>query len=424
MSELALFGGPKAIPQPLTPYRAIGPEEVDAARKVIESGVLSRYLGTWSADFYGGETVQEFEQAWARHFRVRHAVSVNSNTSGLVAAVGAIGVEPGDEVIVTPWTMSATATAILVWNAIPVFADIEDETFNLDPVSIERRITPLTRAIVVSDIFGHAADLEAIMALARRHGLKVIEDAAQAPGALYRGRYAGTVADIGVFSLNFHKHIHTGEGGVCVTDADALAERMQLIRNHAESVVGDKGTTDLSNMVGFNFRMTEVEAAIGIEQLKKLPALSAQRTGVGARLTRGLAGLRGLRTPVVKPECSHVYYVLPLLFDEARCDAPRARVVEALRAEGVPVSDRYVNVHLLPMYQRRTAYGTKGFPWSSDVYKGHVSYDKGICPVAEDLQDRRYLGVGMCKFAYPEREVDLVIHAFQKVWAHLGELRG
>jgi len=107
MSELALFGGPKAIPQPLTPYRAIGPEEVDAARKVIESGVLSRYLGTWSADFYGGETVQEFEQAWARHFRVRHAVSVNSNTSGLVAAVGAIGVEPGDEVIVTPWTMSA-----------------------------------------------------------------------------------------------------------------------------------------------------------------------------------------------------------------------------------------------------------------------------------------------------------------------------
>src|SRR5882762_5773885 len=117
---------------------------------------------------------------------------------------------------------------------------------------------------------------------------------------------------------------------------DSAWFRMQLIRNHAESVVGDKGTTDLSNMVGFNFRMTEVEAAIGIEQLKKLPALSAQRTGVGARLTRGLAGLRGLRTPVVKPECSHVYYVLPLLFDEARCDAPRGRVVEALRAEGVP----------------------------------------------------------------------------------------
>jgi len=373
MSELALFGGPKALPQALTPYRAIGPEEVDAARKVIESGVLSRYLGTWSADFYGGETVQEFEQAWARHFRVRYAVSVNSNTSGLVAAVGAIGVEPGDEVIVTPWTMSATATAILVWNAIPVFADIEDETFNLDPVSIERRITPLTRAIVVSDIFGHAADLEAIMALARRHGLKVIEDAAQAPGALYRGRYAGTVADIGVFSLNFHKHIHTGEGGVAVTNDDDLAERLRLIRNHAEAVTGDKDVTDLTNMLGYNFRLGEIECAIGLEQLKKLNRIVEDRQRIGSALTVGLTGLRGLRTPVIQEDCTHVYYMYPLIIDADATGIGRTQILKALRAEGLEcLSGGYQNLHLLPMYQQKIAYGSSGFPWTSSISRREV----------------------------------------------------
>ncbi len=136
MSELALVGGPKTIDEPLSVYRPIGKEEADAVRAVIESGVLSKFLGIWHPDFYGGPKVREFETAWAAYFGVDHAVTVNSNTSGLIAAVGAIGVEPGDEVIVSPWTMSASATAILVWNGIPVFADIEGETFNLDPVSV------------------------------------------------------------------------------------------------------------------------------------------------------------------------------------------------------------------------------------------------------------------------------------------------
>src|SRR6185312_2154503 len=142
MTELALFGGPKAITGTFTRYNSIGPEEAAAVAKVMEGGVLSRFLGVWDPDFYGGEQVQAFERAWAGHFGVKHAVSVNSNTSGLIASIGAVGVEPGDEVIVSPWTMSASATAILVWNAIPVFADIEDRTFNLDPASIEKNITP------------------------------------------------------------------------------------------------------------------------------------------------------------------------------------------------------------------------------------------------------------------------------------------
>src|SRR5262249_27529008 len=159
-------------------------------------------------------------------FGVRHAVAVNSATSGLIAAVGAAGIEPGDEVIVSPWTMAASATAILVWNAIPVFADIEPDTFNLDPALVEANVTPRTRAIRVPDIFGHAAQLDPLMAIADRHRLKVIEDAAQTPSALYHGRRVGTISHIGVYSLNFHKHIHTGEGGVCVTNDAALAERL------------------------------------------------------------------------------------------------------------------------------------------------------------------------------------------------------
>ena len=419
MNNLALFGGPKTLTHAFSPYRSIGREEADAALAVVETGVLSKFLGSWDPDFYGGEQVQAFERAWEKYFSVPHAVTVNSATSGLIAAVGAAGMEPGDEVIVSPWTMSASATAILVWNAIPVFADIEDETYNLDPVAIKKSITPYTRAIMVTDIFGHPADLDAIMAIAKEHNLKVIEDCAQAPGALYRGRYAGTIADIGVFSLNYHKHIHTGEGGVCVTNDATMAERLQLIRNHAEAVVEDKGVRDLSNMIGFNFRMMEIEAAIGLEQLKKLKTLTSRRIEVADRLTAGLGGLKGLRTPVVKKDCTHVYYVYPLLYSPGETGVKRDQIFKALVAEGVPIGDRYVNIHLLPIYQKKMAYGTKGFPWSADFYKGQVSYEKGICPVAEALQDGRHLGIGMCIHAYTDEDVDLMIEAFHKVWAHL-----
>jgi dTDP-4-amino-4,6-dideoxygalactose transaminase len=425
MSEkLALLGGPPAIPEKFPPYNPYGPEEAAAAQKVIASGVLSKFLGTWHEDFYGGEKVREFERAWAQYFQVSHAVTVNSATSGLIAAVGALGVEPGDEIVVTPWTMCATATAILVWNAIPVFADIEPETFNLAPKSLEAKITPRTRAVLVADIFGHAADLDAIMALAQKYGLKVIEDAAQAPAALYHGRYVGTIADIGVFSLNYHKHIHTGEGGVCVTHDPVLAERMQLIRNHGEAVVAGKGVTDLTNIVGFNFRLGEIEAAMGIEQLKKLKRLTDAKSRAGARLSAGLAGLQGLQTPEVKEGCTHVYYVYPLKIEVNALGVSRARIAAALRAEGVPgVTEGYTNIHLLPMYQKKVAYGRKGFPWVKEIYPGNISYEKGICPVAEDLHDRAMMGLPLCLHNYSDPETDLVIRAFHKVWNQLDVLR-
>lgn len=423
-NTLALFGGPKTFTEKTERYNSIGEEELSAAKEVVESGMLSKFLGCWDDDFYGGPKVQEFEKAWSDFFKVKHSITVNSNTSGLMAAVGAIGVEPGDEVIVSPWTMSASATSILIWNAIPVFADIEDETFNLDPSSIERNITPHTKAILVTNIFGHAARLSEILEIAKKHNLKVIEDNAQAPNAKYHEKYAGTVADIGVFSLNYHKHIHTGEGGVCVTDNDELAERIQLIRNHAEAVVSDKGVKNLNNMIGFNFRMPEMEAAIGIEQLKKLPKLTDEIAGYASQLSEGLKGLKGLRLPIIKDQCTHVYYSYPLLVNEDETGVSRNRIFEALTAEGIPgLGKWYENLHLYPMYQNKQAYGSNGFPWNTDFYKGNVSYERGICPTAELMNEKLFMNISTIGlFRFDEKKIEQIIAAFQKVWSQLDKL--
>jgi len=342
----------------------------------------------------------------------------------LIAAVGAIGIEPGDEVIVTPWTMCASATAILHWNAIPVFADIEPDMFNLDPASVEANITPYTKAIMAVDIFGHSADMDALMAIAERHGLKVITDSAQAPGTYYKGKVTGTLADVGGYSLNYHKHIHTGEGGILVTNDDEYADRLRLIRNHAEAVVGNKGNTDLCNMVGHNFRLGEIECAIGIEQLNKLDGFVASRQRAAERLSQELRELPGLRTPIVKEGCTHAYYVYPMVLDVEQLDVSRARIIEALEAEGVKgLAGGYTNIHLLPMYQQKIAYGSKGFPWTSDICRRDVSYHKGICPVAERLHEFTYLGFAMCMHELADGDVDLIGQAFRKVWDQMGSLK-
>lgn len=421
--KLAIHGGEKTIKKTIDRYNSIGVEEVEAVKSVVEGGVLSKYLGVWSNDFYGGSKVQEFERKCEKYFEVKHAITVNSWTSGLVAAVGAIGVEPGDEIIVTPWTMCASATAILHWNAIPVFADIESETFCLDIVSVEANITFKTRAIIAVDIFGHSADMDALMSIAKKHNLKVISDTAQAPGSLYHDKYAGTLADIGGYSLNYHKHIHTGEGGILVTNDDTLADRMRLIRNHAEAVVGDKGVTDLNNMIGHNFRLGEIECAIGLEQLKKLKKLLKNRQKVAERLALGLKSLDGLSLPIVKDNCTHGYYVFSLTLDVDRLGVSRELIIKALEAEGVIGLMRgYTNLHMLPMYQNKIAYGSKGFPWTLNEARQDINYAKGICPVAEKLHDKTFMGFLMCLHDLSEEDIDLIVSAFEKVWENLDNL--
>jgi len=424
VEKLALHGGPKTISKPFKRYNPIGKEEVVAAKKVVESGVLSKFLGCWDPDFYGGPMVQKFERACEKYFGVKHAVTVNSWTSGLITAIGAIGIEPGDEVIVSPWTMCASATAILHWNAIPVFADIEPNTFCIDPRSIEANITPQTRAIMAVDIFGQSADMDAIMKIASKHKLKVISDTAQAPGALYKKKYAGTIAHVGGYSLNYHKHIHTGEGGILVTNDKKTAERMQLIRNHAEAVVADKGVNNLSNMVGYNFRLGEIESAIGIEQIKKLKRLVRERQKAAKILTKQLSCLPGLKTPVTRKNCTHAYYVYPLTLNIKKIGVRREQICKALIAEGIKgIAEGYQTIHLLPLYQKKIAFGSKGFPWKSDLCKRSIDYSKGICPVAEKLNESSFVGFSMCLHRLKEKDVNLVAKAFTKVWSNLQSLR-
>lgn len=424
MSKLALLGGEKVIKQTIPRVNTIGKEEITAVNEVLQSGELSRFIGAWHEDFYGGRQIKHFEAAWKDFFAVEHAVSVNSATSGLIAALGAIDLNPGDEVIVSPWTMSASATAILVWNAIPVFADIDKQTFNLDPDSIEKNLSPYTKAIVVPSIFGHAADFKAIMKIAKDHNLMVVEDAAQSPGAKYADKYVGTLGDIGVFSLNYHKHIHCGEGGVCVTNNPNLAEKLQLIRNHAEAVVEKKNVSSLVNMLGFNFRLGEMEAAIGIEQLKKLPMIAKEKTQIGLKLIEKLKGLPFLEMPTIKQECTHVFYVFPMLIDVNALGVSRELLCQALTAEGIPgLSGGYVNAHLLPMYQTKTVYGNKHFPWSNAICQREIHYHKGICPIAEHYHDTMMMKFLFSMYEIRDAELNQIVEAFYKVWDNLDDLR-
>lgn len=426
MSEqkLALLGGTPSIQTKFKTFNTIGEEELAAASAVIRSGVLSGYIGAPGEAFMGGTQVRALEAAAAKHFNVKHAIAVNSWTSGLIASVGAIGLEPGDEVITTPWTMVATATAILHWNCIPVFADIDPATFNIDPASVEKLIGRRTKAIMAVDIFGQSCDIRALRDIAMRHGLKLLCDTAQSPGATYYGKATGTLADIGGFSLNYHKHIHSGEGGILVTEDDRYAERLCMIRNHAEAVIDSKDPVELCNMLGYNFRLGEIEAAIATEQLKKLGPNIKGRQRVASALNDSLGGLPFLTTPKVADGCTHVYYVYGMTLDTAGLNISRERIVAALRAEGLPgIMDGYQNVHLYPLFQQRIAYGTKGFPWTSPYCDRDVSYALGTCPVAEKLHAETFLGINICLNDYSSEDIKLVISAFEKVWGQLDALR-
>lgn len=423
-ATLALLGGSPIITYPFERFQSVGEEEAQAAADVVRSGVLSAYIGARGDYFMGGSKVRTFEAQAATYFGVKHAIAVNSWTSGLIAAIGAIGLEPGDEVITTPWTMAATATAIMHWNGIPVFADIDHRSFNIDPASVERLVSPRTRAILAVDIFGQSADMKALVDIARRYRLKLISDTAQAPGAHHRDQYAGTLADIGGYSLNYHKHIHCGEGGVLVTNDDRLAARLSLIRNHGEAVIDSNDPIDLSNMLGFNFRLGEIEAAIASLQLTKLAHRVQSRQRAAEQLNQGLVSLPGLRVPMVSPDNTHVYYVYGITLDITALGVSRQSIVDALRAEGVPsLMAGYQNIHLLPLFQNKIAYGTQGFPWTSPFASREVSYAAGTCPVAEELHSKSFLGLNLCTCEYGSTDIDLLVGAFRKVWDNLSLLR-
>ena len=421
--SLALLGGSAVKQSPWPRHPAIGLEERAEVAEVLDSGPLSGFIATSGEPFRGGPKVRKLEAAFQRFFGVEHAVAMNSATSCLHAAVAALRCGPGDEVLVTPYTMSASAAAILMCNAVPVFADIEPHYFNMDPAAIQAGITPRTRAIIVVHLFGHPAAMNEIMALARAHSLPVIEDCSQAPGAYYHGKYAGTLGDIGVFSLNQNKTITCGEGGVAVTGNMALAERMRLIRNHGECIVEDLGEVDFTNMLGWNYRPTELDAAVAVAQFGKLNHLTEHRVRLAEHFTARLAAFPGLTLPSAAPNCTHVYFAYAMKFDASVWGIDRDMFVRAMNAEGIPFGAGYVKpLYWQPMYRTKHLFGSVGCPFRCPHYQGNVSYEPGACPVSERMYLKEVAVTAICRYPVSEEEIDEAVQAIEKVWMFRSQL--
>lgn len=394
---LAINGGTPVRKKPWQESNALGDEEKNAMLRVIERGHLSLFQGAYKPaapyNFLGGPEVQALEAQAAGMIGIKHVVAVNSATSGLYAAVGALGLGYGHEVIVSPYTMSACAVAPLVYGAIPVFADIEETTGCLDPVSIEKKITKRTKAIIVVHQFGIPADMHAIMNVAKKHHLKVIEDCAQAWGATIDGKWVGTLGDIGVFSFNVHKTIQCGEGGLCITKDEGIAMRLRMIRNHGEAVVEAAEYEEIENIIGFNYRLTEPLAAVAREQLKKLEKLNAARITMVETLHAGIAKHQCLLPMRSRPGTRATYYVCPLRYSAEYCgNVPRKEFAAMLAAEGVPFIEAYIKpLYELPLFKRRTAF-TKGYPWAAPENADTAArYETGMCPVTERLYAKEML---------------------------------
>lgn len=419
----AILGGSPVRKKPLPQVHNIGADEIRAATRVLTRGPLSGFLGLAGNGFLGGPEVLRLENKFAHVFNVAYAVSCNSATSGLHMAIVALGIGPGDEVIVTPYSMSASATAILMNGAVPVFADIDERTFCLDPKSVEVKITPRTKAIMVVNLFGRPADFGSLLKIAKKYKLKVIEDNAQAPGATWRTKYAGTIGDIGVFSFNVHKTIQAGEGGMLVTNNKEYALRAQLSRNHGEVVVDGMPNYTAGPIIGGNYRMTEVVAAIANEQLRKLNSFNLQRIKLAQYLTKQLLAIDGIVLPTQDTRDCNVYYVYPFLIKEKVLGISRDLLVAAMAAEGFPMSRGYVKpLYLLPVFQEKKVFNATQFPFKSDVYKGTCKYSKGICPVVERLYEQELTATNICQYPHSKGDIDSFMKALKKILKYKHEI--
>lgn len=419
----ALLGGPKVRIKPFPKRPLIGREERRHVQEVLDSGSLSGFIAKAGDYFLGGPKVKAFEKLCVDYFKTSYAIAVNSATAGLHAALAAANIGPGDEVIVPPYTMSASASAVLMCNAVPRFADVEEDIYCLDPQAIERAITPRTKAIVVVHLFGHPARMDEILAIAKKHRLFVVEDCAQAPGAKYKGKFVGTLGDAGVFSLNQHKTITTGEGGWVLTKREEVALKIRLVRNHGEAVVEDLKCEDIVNTLGWNYRMTELEAAVAIGQFKKLDSLTRHRQKLTDYLTQNLKGLSGLILPTVMPKCEHVWFVYPVQFDEKKAGMPRDLFIKAVNAEGVPFGQGYVKpLYLAPVYQREICSGAEGWPFTSISASQRPKYHRGICPITEKLHEKTLIHTSLCYWPATVKDMKDVVTAVKKVLHYAKEL--
>lgn len=420
----ALLGGTPVLAKPLTPTHNVGDEEIAAVTRVLRGGPLSGFVGIVGKLFLGGPEVQRFENLFKEKFGVKHAVAFNSGTTALHATVAALSIGPGDEVIVSPYTMAASAVCVIMNGAVPVFADLDPRTFCIDPQSVREKITKHTKAIMAVNLFGQSADMDAIMAIAKEHNLKVIEDNAQSPAATYKGRYAGTIGDVGMFSFNVNKVVQCGEGGVFVTNNDTYALRAQLLRNHGESVVDDIPHYDAGPIFGSNYRMTELEAAVAYEQLLKLGRFNAHKVALCEYLTEQLSNIPGIETPYIPEGNTHVYFQYAIKIDEKKLGLSRNRLVEAMTAEGFPMSKGYVKpIYHQRLFQERKAFNETHFPFEYDGYDGNPDYSKGSLPVVERLYAEELASTMLCQYPRTKENIDQFVAALKKVLVHKEELK-
>jgi perosamine synthetase len=361
------------------PFNTIGDDEKAAVSAVMTHHPLSGYL---AGKERGGRMVCALEDRWAEEFKVKHAIACNSATSGLLAAAFAIGLKPGDQFFCPAMTMSATAAAPMFTGATPIFGDVDDRFFALKATDCD------VKAVFLTHLFGAAIDEAWWRGWAHQEGAKLIVDAAQAPFAMEpkSDRFAGTIGDIGVFSLNVHKPIQCGEGGIIVTNDDDLADRMRHFINHGENVAEN---------IGLNLRMPEVCAAIGLTQLSRAEDIIGRRRAQAEELVAEIGAIPGIRPPVVREGMEHVYYTIPFLIDVhlSKFGDPRATFCSELRELGVPIVEGYID----PLY-RLPAF--KEFPHH--------------CPVAEDLQDHRLFYFENCAWDLTPAQIKGVGDAFKR----------
>lgn len=414
---LAIHGGKPLRTAPLPSVedaagRTFGEAELALLAEVIHAGRLNRN---------GGTMVRRLEAEFAAWAGARHCVASTSGTAALHLAVGALDLEPGDEVITTPITDFGTIIPILLQNAVPVFADIEPETWCLDPADVARKITPRTRAIIAVHLFGQPADLDPLLALARERALVLIEDCSQAYGTRYKGRPTGIQGQIGCYSLQQSKHLSAGDGGLTVTDDDALARRLRLFSDKGWPRGPGEPRTHL--FLAPNYRMTELQGAVALAQLRKVDGVVAARREVAARLDACLSDLPGLRPPRARGGDRVTYWLYPVHYDAAALGIGVDEFCRALSAEGVPAAPGYVApMYQAPVLRELRTYGASGFPFNSPyTTRTGAEYREALCPVAEAMATRMFR-INICE-TLTDADIRDIDGALTKVATHYASVR-
>ncbi|HEV2783361.1 MAG TPA: DegT/DnrJ/EryC1/StrS family aminotransferase [Actinophytocola sp.] len=416
---LAINGGTAVVrPGTVAPWPVVTDDDRRAVLRALDLGTPWR----WPI-----EPVVELERAWARFTGMPHVLAANSGTAALHMCVAACDVEPGDEVIVPADTFLASASCVLQANAIPVFVDVDPVTYTIDPAKVEERITDRTKAVIAVDLNGLPADYDPLRGVTRRHGLALIEDGAQAHGATYKGRPVGSLGDAAGCSLNGSKPLSAlGEGGLFSTDDERRRDHAARVLMFGEDEGRGRGGRDYnSRLMGWNYRMDLLAAAFATSQLERLPELTERRRANGDHLSAVLAGLPGIRTPVVPDYATHVYFFYPIMVEPEALDLPdvsveafRVALKKAMAAEGVLMQEWQPRpVPAQTLFQEQRGYG-RGCPWTCGHARPGVRYEADDYPVAADICRRRLvLGQTFSSLAPPNDTalMDRYGEAFHKV---------